>query len=221
MIVNNETTFRDRGSGLMKKRKPTIKEDWADFRIFLYGFMRMWEIVRSGVKAFDEFGKKFKYDDIINDENIVGGTIKSLKNKKSYFVVVNSKTGEEYELKIEGVKHTIKRCLALKIYWKKRKKFFKDKIFPEKNDKDYATAYNDEAQQYFRTITSYITTDKYDNRDFYIKNKYFEDISSELRLEEGEDIEFVKERVRTNIFSVYAWEMFKQSNKIKSLNKIS
>ena len=150
-----------------KKRKPTIKEEWIDFRVFLYGFMRMKAIFSAVMNAKDKFDKKFKY----GEQTLVAAT--KFPNKKSFFSVFNRNNNEYSDVKIEGVKQTIKKCLDLSIYWKKRKYFFKNKSIPEKND---ARAFNDEAQEYFRSITSYVKNDKY-NADFYSNNKYFDEMS--------------------------------------------
>ena len=199
-----------------KKRKPTIKEEWIDFRVFLYGFMRMKAIFSAVMNAKDKFDKKFKYgeqtlkEELITDKNIktnntqnydailVGAT--KFPNKKSFFSVFNRNNNEYSDVKIEGVKQTIKKCLDLSIYWKKRKYFFKNKIIPEKND---ARAFNDEAQEYFRSITSYVKNDKY-NADFYSNNKYFDEMLSVLEIKED------REKLRKDYFSSQNWIWYEE-----------
>ena len=177
-----------------KKRKPTIKEEWIDFRVFLYGFMRMKAIFSAVMNAKDKFDKKFKY----GEQTLVAAT--KFPNKKSFFSVFNRNNNEYSDVKIEGVKQTIKKCLDLSIYWKKRKYFFKNKSIPEKND---ARAFNDEAQEYFRSITSYVKNDKY-NADFYSNNKYFDEMLSALEIKED------REKARKTIFSSQSWIWYEE-----------
>jgi len=177
-----------------KKRKPTIKEEWIDFRVFLYGFMRMKAIFSAVMNAKDKFDKKFKY----GEQTLVGAT--KFPNKKSFFSVFNRNNNEYSDVKIEGVKQTIKKCLDLSIYWKKRKYFFKNKSIPEKND---ARAFNDEAQEYFRSITSYVKNDKY-NADFYSNNKYFDEMLSVLEIKED------REKLRKAYFSSQNWIWYEE-----------
>ena len=177
-----------------KKRKPTIKEEWIDFRVFLYGYMRMKAIFSAVMNAKDKFDKKFKY----GEQTLVAAT--KFPNKKSFFSVFNRNNNEYSDVKIEGVKQTIKKCLDLSIYWKKRKYFFKNKSIPEKND---ARAFNDEAQEYFRSITSYVKNDKY-NADFYSNNKYFDEMLSALEIKED------REKARKTIFSSQSWIWYEE-----------
>ncbi len=177
-----------------KKRKPTIKEEWIDFRVFLYGFMRMKAIFSAVMNAKDKFDKKFKY----GEQTLVAAT--KFPNKKSFFSVFNRNNNEYSDVKIEGVKQTIKKCLDLSIYWKKRKYFFKNKIIPEKND---ARAFNDEAQEYFRSITSYVKNDKY-NADFYSNNKYFDEMLSVVEIKED------REKLRKAYFSSQNWIWYEE-----------
>ena len=177
-----------------KKRKPTIKEEWIDFRVFLYGFMRMKAIFSAVMNAKDKFDKKFKY----GEQTLVAAT--KFPNKKSFFSVFNRNNNEYSDVKIEGVKQTIKKCLDLSIYWKKRKYFFKNKSIPEKND---ARAFNDEAQEYFRSITSYVKNDKY-NADFYSNNKYFDEMLSVLEIKED------REKLRKAYFSSQNWIWYEE-----------
>jgi len=177
-----------------KKRKPTIKEEWIDFRVFLYGFMRMKAIFSAVMNAKDKFDKKFKY----GEQTLVAAT--KFPNKKSFFSVFNRNNNEYSDVKIEGVKQTIKKCLDLSIYWKKRKYFFKNKSIPEKND---ARAFNDEAQEYFRSITSYVKNDKY-NADFYSNNKYFDEMLSVLEIKED------REKLRKDYFSSQNWIWYEE-----------
>ena len=169
----------------MKKRKPTIKEDWADFRVFLYGFMRMIQVSTTFLKTNAEFEEKFPTTD---DKNVYGGVMKSISNKKGYVHILNVKTDEYLEIKLEGVKKTIKRCLNMDIYWRKRKHFLKNKNTPKKGD---VRAYSDEAQEYFRSITSNIKNEKYDNV-FYSNNKNYEEILTALNIKEKDERELIK-----------------------------
>jgi hypothetical protein len=177
-----------------KKRKPTIKEEWIDFRVFLYGYMRMKAIFSAVMNAKDKFDKKFKY----GEQTLVAAT--KFPNKKSFFSVFNRNNNEYSDVKIEGVKQTIKKCLDLSIYWKKRKYFFKNKSIPEKND---ARAFNDEAQEYFRSITSYVKNDKY-NADFYSNNKYFDEMLSVVEIKED------REKLRKAYFSSQNWIWYEE-----------
>lgn len=174
---------------LKKKRKPTIKEEWIDFRVFLYGFMRIRAIFKASRKAIGKFDKKFKS----SDNTFLAAN--KFSNRKSYFIVHDPNTKNYSEVKLEGVKETIKECLNYNFYWKKRKDFFKNKIIPKKND---ARAYNDEAQEYFRSITSYVAKEKY-NTDFYSNNKYFDEMLSVLEIKED------REMLKKSLFSSQNW----------------
>ena len=178
-----------------KRRKPTIKEEWIDFRVFLYGFMRMQAIFRASMNAIYKFDKNFKFER--DTEGVFVGANK-FSNKKSYFMVHNPNTKNYSEVKLERVKQTIKKCLDLSIYWKKRKYFLKNKNIPKKDD---ARALNDEAQEYFRSITSYVKNDKY-NTDFYSNNKYFDEMLSALEIKED------REELRKNLFSSRNWKWY-------------
>ena len=154
---------------LKKKRKPTTKEEWLDFKVFLYAFMRIRAIISSSVSAVDKFDKKFKYK--FSEETFLGPT--KFPNKKSFFSVFSRKNKDYSDVKIERVKQTIKSCVKTKTYWKNKKKLFKNIIIPELEDK---RAISDEINQYNRSITSNIRNEKYDTPDFFNNSKYFNEM---------------------------------------------
>ena len=76
------------------------------------------------------------------------------------------------------------------------------KITPKKDD---ARAYSDEAQAYFRSITSNVKNNKYDNV-FYNNNKYFEELLTALNIKEDHSRELIKR----NFFASQKWAWFKE-----------
>ena len=183
---------------LKKKRKPTIKEEWIDFRVFLYGFMRVTAIISSSISAVYKFDKKFK-----SGKDTFLGPAK-FPNKKSFFSVFSRNNKDYSDVKIERVKQTIKKCVALKIYWKNKKKLFKNIIIPDLKDK---RAISDEINQYNRSITSYVRKDKYDTPDFFDNSKYLDEMINDYYFK------FTKEeveRMKTNLFSSRFWNWYKE-----------
>jgi len=182
---------------LKKKRKPTIKEEWIDFRVFLYGFMRVKAIISASLAAVYEFDKKFKSV----DETLMSAT--KFPNKKSYISVFNHKKNKYSDFKIERVKQTIKKCVENNFYWKKKKSFFKNIIIPDLKNK---RAMSDEINEYNRSITSYVRKDKY-NSDFYNNNKYLDDLINMVYPDiTKEDVE----KLKKELFSPQSWIWYEE-----------
>ena len=184
---------------LKKKRKPTVKENWIDFKVFLYGFMRLTAIISSSISAVDKFDKKFKSG---KDTFL---TAEKSPNKKSFFSVFNTTNKDYSRVKIEGVKQTIKKCIGMKIYWETKKKLFKNIIIPDLKQKRIRMNIrdiSDEINQYNRSITSYVRKEKYDTPDFFNNNHYFDKIINDF------DLKITKEEVeilRTKLFTSQKW----------------
>jgi len=181
---------------LKKKRKPTIKEEWIDFRIVLYGLFRIKAIISSYQIADNKFEKKYKF----GKDTYIGPT--KFPNKKSYFVVLNRYTKDYTEVKIERVKQTIKQCIETIMYWKKKKSLFKNIIEPDFKNK---RTISDEINEYNRSITSYVRKDKY-NSDFY--NKYLDKM-----LTQESPIDLTDEEIRKlkkYFFSAQRWIWYKE-----------
>lgn len=184
---------------LKKKRKPTVKEEWIDFKVFLYGFLRLLAIRSSSISAVVKFDKKFK-----SGKDTFLGAEKS-QNKKSFFSVFNTNNKDSSYVKIERVKQTIKKCVGMEIYWKTKKKFFKNIIIPDlKNIRDIS----DEINQYNRSITSYVRKEKYDTPDFYYNNHYLYETINDF-----DALKITKEEVeilRTKLFTSQEWNWYKE-----------
>ena len=181
---------------LKKERKPTTKEEWIDYRIFLYGLFRIKAIISSYQIASDKFEKKYKF----RIDTLVGPT--KFPNKKSYFSVFNPHTKDYTDVKIERVKQTIKQCIETKMYWKKKKSLFKNIIEPDFKNK---RAISDEINEYNRSITSYVRKDKY-NSDFY--NKYLDKM-----LIKDDPIDLTDEEIRKMkklFFSAQNWIWYEE-----------
>ena len=140
-LKSKSSTILKSSHKLKQKRKPTAKEEWIDFKVFLYAFMRIKAIISSSISAVDKFDKKFK----AREDTFFGPT--KFPNKKSFFAVFNRKNKDYSDVKIERVKQTIKSCVETKTYWKKKKKLFKNIIIPDLKDK---RAISDEINQYNR-----------------------------------------------------------------------
>jgi len=155
---------------LKKRRRPSVKEEWIDFRVFYYGFLRVTAMQKSIDKALREFEKKYKTNEQI------GVFVDKMPNRKSYVQVSNfnkkSKTKDFVEEKIENVKKTIKKCVASDLYWKKKKFFFKNIVVPNLNDKNNKNAILKEIDEFNRSITSYVRKSKYDT-NFYTNNSKY------------------------------------------------
>ena len=185
---------------LKKSRRPSAKEEWIDFRVYLYGFMRMAAILTSSMSAMDKFDKKFKH----GPDTLLGAT--KFPNKKSFFSVFSRKNKDYSDVKIERVKQTIKSCVDAGIYWKYKKKFFKHIVIPDPKDK---RAISDEINQYNRSITSYIRKDKYDTPDFFNNNnKYLYEIINDVYPNKYTKEEAKK--LNKNLFSAYNWHWYKE-----------
>jgi len=153
-----------------RKRRPSVKEEWIDFRVFYYGFLRVLAMNTSIKKALDKFDKKYKS----NEQT--GIFVDKMPNRKSYAWVSNfNKKGKPKDLveeKIENVKKTIAKCVASDVYWKKKKFLFKNIIVPDLNDKNDKNAIIKEIDEFNRSITSYVRKSKYDT-NFYTNNSKY------------------------------------------------
>ena len=151
-------------------RTPSKKEEWLDFKVFLYGYFTMAELSIVFVKLLKEFEKKFKYGTNTRHRAL------KLPNRKRCWAMFNvdaenKMITEEYvDIKITEVKKTIKLCVNTDIYWETKKNIFKNIIKLDFKDK---TAMSEEVNEYNRSITSYVRKDKYNNLDFYFNNKYY------------------------------------------------
>ena len=135
------------------KRTPSQKKEWLDFKVFLYGFIRTAVAVRSSEEVATGFDKKFKAD-----ESTKIFPFKYPKNRKNYFWMFNldsnDKITDHFEVKVEGVKKTIKMCVKQKIYWKMKKSIFKNIIELDPNDDKNKDDIIKEINDYNRSITS-------------------------------------------------------------------
>ena len=180
-----------------KIRKLTIKEQWLDFRIFLYGFCRIIELKKTIDYCSKEFDKKFK-----SPKKPFMGPVK-WKNRKSYFMIYDKEREKDFiEMRLEGVKETIKKCIKFKIYWSQKSKFFPDKLEPKLGNKTFMA---NEAQEYFRSVTSNVHKEKYNNQ-FYLNSIYFEKLLSDSNIQDFEGIS--EKDFKDYIFGPQVWSWY-------------
>ena len=132
-------------------RKPRPDTNWKNFRFILYANFRM----ASTYKAMPKFSG--------SEYNRIG--LFKLKGK-SFWAFGTSKNIKTEN--IEQKKVTIKKILKTQIYWEKRNHFFKNKPIDDYKNKDIV---RQEAQQYFKSICTYITRKEY-NQKFFINNNF-------------------------------------------------
>ena len=159
---------------LQKKRRPSIKDEWIDFRVFHYGFYRIVNMNTAIRKAVKRFDKKYKN----NEQAII--IVDKMPNRKSYAFVSNfnkkGKVKEIEEEKIENVKETIRKCVYSNSYWKKKKFLFKNIVVPDLKDKKNNNIINKEVDEFNRSITSYVRKSKYDTNFYTNNSKYIHTI---------------------------------------------
>lgn len=157
-----------------KKRKLSRREEWIDFRIYLYGIFRIIEMYKSITKVSKKFKTKYKK----NKNTVIA--VNKLPNRKSYAAAfdIDYKTNEItkfQDVKLINVKKTIEHCISLPIYWKKKKTFFGNTIeIKDFKDLDQRSKLS-EINEFNRSVTSYVNKEKYDT-DFYLNNVYAKDL---------------------------------------------
>lgn len=188
-----------------KIRKLTIKEEWLDFRIFLYGLYRIIELKKTIDYCSKEFDKKFK-----SPKKPFMGPVK-WKNRKSYFMIYDKEREKDFiEVRLEGVKETIKKCIMNKTYWEQKSKFFPDILKPDFKNRDFMekkfkNLIAKESQEYFRSVTSNVHKNKYNNQ-FYINSIYLKKLTSVLSKQDLEEITY--EDIRDYIFGPQNWSWY-------------
>lgn len=183
-----------------KRRKQTPKEEWIDFKIFFYGFLR-YAVLSKAVKWAEG---KFKEEKFEVDGTFLGA-VKG-KNRKSYFQIFN-KEKKYKEYKFERVKQTIERCVSSSFYWKKKKFYNKKLHIPDERNKRLI---NDEIIELNRSVTSYVRRSKY-NLDFYRNNKHFDDLIKHINsLEKSSKtkINLKDKSILENFKKLWFWEWY-------------
>ena len=166
----NQSEFKSQTSKILKtfkkinkvKRKSREDSTWKNIRFVIYARYRM----KAAMEAMPKF---IKNPEIIKNMNIDidTATIKGwkTKGKKSYWGI--DQPGIKTIIrKIERKKETINRILKMENYWKLRNNFLKDKLIEDMNSKDKI---RQEAQQFFKSVCSYIADPPY-NQDFFTKH---------------------------------------------------
>ena len=143
-FVTYETT---RKLNLNRKTRPD--SNWKNFRFIVYANFRLLSALKIKPKI-----------DI--DKNDGLGLFK-FKGKSFWAYGI----GQNMKFKdVEKKKDTIKDILKTQFYWSKRNYYFQEKSSEDMNNKDIVRK---EAQQYFKSVCTYITHKQY-NQSFFINN---------------------------------------------------
>jgi translation elongation factor EF-G len=119
--------------------------------------------MKWAVEAMPEIIKNPEIEKIMNIDTAKMTGFKT-KGGKSYWEI--NEPGKKPSLrKIERKKETINRILKMEIYWKIRNHYLEDKPIEDMRNKDKIRK---EAQQFFKSVCTYITDSQY-NQDFFIK----------------------------------------------------
>lgn len=157
-----------------KKRKLSRREEWIDFRIYLYGIFRIAEMYKSIRKVNKTFLTRYK-----PSKNTVTA-VNKLPNRKSYAAAFDieyktNKITKYLDVRLKNVKKTIEDCISLPAYWKKKKILFGN-ILEIKDLKDLSQRERlNEINEFNRSVTSYVNKPKYDT-NFYSNNIYAKDL---------------------------------------------
>ena len=163
----NQPEFKSQTSKILKtfkkvsKVKRKVREDtgWKNIRFLLYASARM----DAAIKGISTVRKKLESKKI---ENIGTKIISGAKiNQKSYWGIQLQGWKKPIIQKIEKKKDTINQIVKTKIYWIFRNKFLKDSPIEDMNNPDKVRR---EAQQFFKSVCTYIKDSEY-NQDFFSK----------------------------------------------------
>ena len=193
-----------------KKRIFSNREKWIDFRIYLYGILRITEMILAMNKAEKEFKKRYK----ITEKTVIG--VNKYPNRKSYAAMFDISDREDKinnfsEVRIENVKTTITKCVALPVYWKKKKFFFKETLEVKDIKKLGRNLLLKEIEEYNRSVTSYVNKEKYDT-DFYLNNIYAKEIANSETLKDKKffkNFELFNETLKFLFINSKHWLWFK------------
>ena len=131
-----------------KKRASRADSNWKNWRFIIYANYR----ISGAMKAMPH----------IDSDKFDGVGLFKLKGKSFWAF------GKGKNMKFKGVekkKETINKILKTEHYWKTRNYFFKNKPIEDMKNKDKVRK---EAQQFFKSVCTYITNKEYD-QNFFIK----------------------------------------------------
>ena len=163
----NKSELKYKTSKILKSSKIIIKTKrktrndtlWKNIRFVIYARYRM----KWAVEAMPEIIKNPEIEKIMNIDTAKMTGFKT-KGGKSYWEI--NEPGKKPSLrKIERKKETINRILKMENYWKIRNHYLEDKPIEDMRNKDKIRK---EAQQFFKSVCTYITDSQY-NQDFFIK----------------------------------------------------
>ena len=163
----NQSEFRSQTLKIQKtfkkvnKVKRKVREDtgWKNIRFILYAKARM----STAIEGITAVRKKLESKKI---ENIGTKIISGAKiNQKSYWGIQLRGWKKPIIEKIEKKKDTINQLVKSKSYWILRNKFLKDSPIEDMNNSDKVRR---EAQQFFKSVCTYIKDSEY-NQDFFSK----------------------------------------------------
>jgi len=165
----NKSELKYKTSKILKSSKNIIKTKrkgrddtlWKNIRFVIYARYRM----KAAVEAMPKF---IKNPEIIKNMNIDidKATVKGWKIKGKSYWGIDEPGIKTIIRKIERKKETINRIIKMENYWKWRSRFLKYKPIEDVSNKDKI---RQEAQQFFKSVCTYITDTQY-NQDFFIKH---------------------------------------------------
>jgi len=133
------------------KRKSREDTTWKNVRFSIYAQLRIFAAHKAMTENFNKkiLGKKFE-------------GVK--KGGKIYWKINEPGMKKEVIYKTEKKKETINSILKFKFYWMLRNKFLKNKPITDMENKDKVRV---EAQQFFKSVCTYIKNEEY-NREFFL-----------------------------------------------------
>ena len=165
-----QKTFKKVNKVKRKSREDTI---WKNIRFYWYGEFRVIAAIRAMSENFNKkiLGKEF-------EGHKKGGKIYWRINEPGMKKAVIYKT--------EKKKETINSMLKLKFYWMLRNKFLKDKPITDMENKDKVRA---EAQQFYKSVCTYIKNDEY-NKEFFstLSKTLFKALQDSAKIFKNEDM---------------------------------
>jgi hypothetical protein len=132
------------------KRKSREDTTWKNVRFVFYAIYRMRAVQKTMSENFSK--------------NILGKKFEGVKKGgKIYWRINEPGMKKAIIYKTEKKKETINSIVKSKQYWMLRNQFFKDKPITDMENKDKVRV---EAQQFFKSVCTYIKNEEY-NREFF------------------------------------------------------
>jgi transcriptional regulator NrdR family protein len=149
-----------KSSKIIIKKKRKIRNDtlWQNIRFIIYARYRM----KAATEAMPEIIKNPEVEKLMNLDT---AKMTAFKIKGKSYWELNEPGIKSSLRKIERKKETINRIVKMENYWKMRNHYLEDKPIEDMRNKDKIRK---EAQQFFKSVCTYITDSPY-NQDFFIK----------------------------------------------------